>query len=610
MKKVIWVIVLVAMVGVGLWLANRSPEAESIAKIASDETLIMTEQGKVIGYLEPNGSSAWLGVPFASPPIGNNRWRAPQPPESWDGQLEALRYASVCPQIGNGLSGSKQEEIGNPVGDEDCLYLNIWRPTGAKPGTLPVMLWIHGGGNSIGHGGSPTYQGANLAETHNVVVVTINYRLGPMGWFTHPALRSELGSPADHSGNYGTLDIVRALEWAKSNINRFGGNADNVTVFGESAGGVNVLTMMASPLAAGLYHKAIVQSGGFFVSSMAEAENYSDAATPGHAFSSAEIVNLLLVRSGRAVDRGDARRQQDEMAAADIVDLLRSQSAGELLTLYSGSAGVMLDAPAVFGDGYVLSEGFKAAELFTDANNYNVTPVMLGTNRDEVKLFMMLSGEETKSIFGIPYGLKDVDAYNRDARYGSDAWKAGGVDSIATALTNAQSEPVFAYRFDWDEEKSVFGFDLASVLGAGHGMEIGFIFGNFEGFGLDIYGEEGKPYRDELSNSMMSYWAEFAYSGNPGTGRPGKGRPGEDRSGSEVEWQSWDNTEGAKRLMVLDTTRDAGIRMTDELVTIVGLKAALVKDETFATLADKCTFYGRAFGNTDDTEYQSLGCEG
>jgi len=598
MKKVLLVIVLVGVVGIGLWFVNRGTEVEAIPNIASEETLIMTEQGLLIGYVEPNGSSAWLGVPFASPPTGNNRWRAPQPPESWDGQREALAYATVCPQIGSGLAGSKREDYGKPVGDEDCLYLNIWRPSGASPGALPVMLWIHGGGNSIGHGGSPTYQGANLAAAHNIVVVTINYRLGPMGWFSHPALRSELGSPADHSGNYGTLDIVQALKWTRSNIARFGGDASNVTIFGESAGGVNVLTMMASPLAAGLYHKAIVQSGGFFVSSMAEAENYSDAATPGHEFSSAEVVNLLLVRTGRAVDRDDARRQQEEMAATDIVGLLRSQSAGELLTLYAGSAGGMLDAPAVFGDGYVLSEGFMAAELFSDANNYNVTPVMLGTNRDEVKLFMMLSGEETKTIFGIPYGLKDVDAYNRNARYGSDSWKASGVDSIASALFNAQSEPVFAYRFDWDEEKSVFGFDLATVLGAGHGMEIGFVFGNFEGFGLDIYGEEGKPFRNELSKSMMSYWAEFAYSGNPDAGR----------DNNEVQWQAWDNAEGAKRLMVLDTTRDAGIRMTDELVTIESIKATFMKDESFAERSEKCAAFERLFQNTDDADYQSLGC--
>jgi len=264
----------------------------------------------------------------------------------------------------------------------------------------------------------------------------------------------------------------------------------------------------------------------------------------------------------------------------------------------------------VFGDGYVLSEGFQAAELFTDAKNYNVTPVMLGTNRDEVKLFMMLSGEETKSIFGIPYGLKDVDAYNRDARYGSDAWKAGGVDSIATALADAQTEPVFAYRFDWDEEKSVFGFDLATVLGAGHGMEIGFIFGNFEGFGLDIYGEEGKPFRDELSKSMMSYWAEFAYNGDPGTGRPGRDRSRAGQEGNEVQWQPWDNTKGAARLLVLDTSRDAGIRMTDDLVTIASIRADFMKDESFSSAADKCAAYEQLFRNTDDAEYQSLGCRG
>lgn len=602
MSRVFVVVILVVVLISGFWWLNRPKSEAPAPKVASMETLVQTEQGEVIGFVEPGGSHAWLGVPFAAPPIGDLRWRAPRPPQSWPEPKPALASGSPCPQIATSLVGASQDQLGKPYGEEDCLYLNIWRPADAAPGSRPVMVWIHGGGNSIGHGGSPSYSGAKLAETHGVVLVSVNYRLGPIGWFSHAALKTEVGTEADHSGNYGTLDLIRALQWTRDNIKAFGGDPTNVTIFGESAGGVNVLTMMASPLAAGLYHKAIVQSGGLFVSSMAEAEHYSDdPANPGHRFSSAEIVNQLLIDRGKAVDRADAKRQQEEMASADIGTMLREVSAADLLQMYEGRTGGMLDVPAVLGDGYVLPEAINSSALFSDADNYNVTPVILGTNRDEVKLFMMLSGTETKSFLGIPYGLKDEAAYNRDAKYASDAWKATGVDNIASAMVTTQTEPVFAYRFDWDEEKSVFGFDLATVLGAAHGLEIAFVFGNFKGFLLDIYEEAGIPARDALSQSMMSYWTQFAYSGDPGKGR----------DNSEVEWHPWTNEEGANRLIVLDTSRDAGIRMVDTHVTLEAIKQDFLADRSYKDATAKCAAYNRLFSNNafEAAEYAGLGCE-
>mgnify|MGYP003626647065 CR=1 FL=1 len=601
MNKVMVIVMLAVVLISGFWWLNRPDAEPAVPKVASDVTRVTTAQGEVIGYVEPGGSHAWLGVPFAAPPVGDLRWRAPRPAENWSETKQALATSNACPQIASSLVGAPEDQLGKPYGDEDCLYLNIWRPSDAEPGTRPVMLWIHGGGNTIGFGGSARYQGAALAETHGVVVVSVNYRLGPIGWFSHPALNSDVGTAADRSGNYGTLDLVRALEWTQENIAQFGGDPDNVTIFGESAGGVNVLTMMASPLAAGLYHKAIVQSGGLFVSSMADAQNYSDdPAAPGHQFSSAEIVNQLLIKSGQASDREDAKRQQEEMPGQDIAAMLRQLSSADLLTMYATRIGGMADVPAVLGDGYVLPKTIDSAKLFSDPDNYNVTPVMLGTNRDEVKLFMMLSGSETKTFLGIPYGLKDEAAYNRDAKYGSDAWKVRGVDDIASALTSAQSEPVFAYRFDWDEEKSIFGFDLATVLGAAHGLEIAFVFGNFSGSFLDIYAEEGIPARNALSKSMMSYWAAFAYDGTPGTGRDDE----------QVAWQPWSNEPDAKRLMVLDTDRDAGIRMEDVWLTMDDIKQVFLADTSFASPEAKCAAYGRLFSNAafDELEYESLGC--
>ena len=197
--------------------------------------------------------------------------------------LEALIAGPACPQKPSQLTAPTKAAV---TGSEDCLFLNIWSPPNAVD--LPVMFWIHGGGNTIGHGGS--YSGAKLATAQNVVLVTINYRLGLFGWFSHPALQR--GDPLDDSGNYGTLDMVEALKWVQANIATFGGNPANVTVFGESAGAVDTLSMMASPLAKGLFHRSIVQSGGYQPATVATVQNYIEDG--GHENSGKEIVNQLL----------------------------------------------------------------------------------------------------------------------------------------------------------------------------------------------------------------------------------------------------------------------------------------------------------------------------
>ncbi len=255
---------------------------EPAPKIVVPENLTTrsTASGEVIGFIDDYGAQAWLGIPFAAAPTGALRWQAPLPSPAWQGVRETLAIGNMCPQFASLLSGAGQTpEPGQIVGSEDCLYLNVWAPANAEK--LPVMFWIHGGGNTIGHGGS--YSGARLATAQNVVLITINYRMGVFGWFSHPALGS--GDPLQDSGNYGTLDVVRALEWTRQNIATFGGDPDNVTVFGESAGGFDTLAMMASPMAAGLFHRAIVQSGGFGVTTMNHAQNF--ATEGGHERSAA-----------------------------------------------------------------------------------------------------------------------------------------------------------------------------------------------------------------------------------------------------------------------------------------------------------------------------------
>ncbi|MDP7575780.1 MAG: carboxylesterase family protein [Pseudomonadales bacterium] len=605
MKKLAVIASIILVIGIAFFLSSGEDSAtpETPTPTVDASTKRTTDSGEVIGFRGRQDSLTWLGIPFAKPPTGDLRWRAPLPADAWQDELEATRIGEVCAQFGGTLSGAKAEDFGKVDGSEDCLFLNIWAPATAEPGSLPVMFWIHGGGNSIGHGGSANYDGANLATGHGVIFVSINYRLGPFGWFTHPALRTETQSPEDNSGNYGTLDIIAALGWVRRNIHQFGGDSNNVTIFGESAGGVDVLTMMASPLAAGLYHRAIVESGGLFVSSFGAAENYSDDPDePGHAFSSREVVNKMLIADGRAAHRDAAKMQQDEMGKSDLRGYLYGKSTADILNTYEGQLG-MLNAPAVFGDGHVLPEGITSADLFSDSSNYNVTPVMIGTNRDEVKLFMMMSPDSMNTIFGIPYSLKDSEAYNRNSYYGSNTWKARGVDEIARNLTSAQGRSVFAYRFDWDEQKSVMGFDFGEALGAAHGLEIGFVFGNFDGgFGFDMFDEESIPHRDKLSKSMMSYWTEFAYHGNPGKGRDGR----------EVEWTPWQNNNpDADRIIILDTERDQGIRMSSEQVSMAQLKEQLLTDTSFKTPQEHCQAYKQLLQGEelDSTARNKLGSD-
>jgi len=600
-KLVVAVVVLIvaAIAAYALWPKHKEP-----APVADQATLRKTPLGPVVGFVDAYGAHAWLGLPFAAPPVGELRWKAPRPVQPWSDVRNALAIGNMCVQFPSLLSGAgRNPQSSAPVGNEDCLYLNVWAPAFA-PGDVPaadkarpVMVWIHGGGNSIGHGGS--YNGARLAADHNVIVVTVNYRLGPFGWFSHPALRSDLASAEDNSGNYGILDQIAALHWVRDNIAAFGGNPDNVTIFGESAGGADVLALLVSPLAKGMFQRAIVESGGLFEATRAAAENYRDDADAGHPFSGREVVDTLLVKDGKATDGAAAKAVQNAMTNDDLRALLTNTKASDIMTLYSGGAFGMINAPDLVADGYVLPGETDPAQLFADPSKYNAVPVILGTNRDEVALFMVRDPRWVETRLWIFSRLKDPAAYQREVRYQTDSWRRTGVDDLAAALIHSQPGQVFAYRFDWDEEPTVLGYDLSKALGAAHGLEIAFVFGEFErGLGLS-YLYPKTPARDALSKSMMSYWAEFAYSGDPGAGRDGK----------EVRWLPWD-PDGLKTI-VFDTP-PPGVHMSSEVVTSDNLKQRLLADTTITDQKEYCSLYAQLFRGAafDRAEYLKLGQAG
>jgi len=538
--------------------------------------------GTVMGSSTPDGAHAWHALPFAKPPVGALRWRAPEALPPWRGVRKALKPPGACVQYPMPFVSDVDPSV--PIGSEDCLYLSVYAPrfeSGAVPEgseRLPVLFWIHGGANLTGT--SATYDWSRFAAKHRVIVVATNYRLGAFGWFRHPALWGAEDDALDRSGNFGTLDLVRSLEWVRDNVSAFGGDPANVTIFGESAGGNNVIALLLSPPAEGLFHRAISQSGGTWSASVAEAENWTDDAEPGRPFSSREFAVRLVLADGLAGDRDAAKAHVESLSPTELERYLRGKSQNEIMAVLVDRSEVNMGSmPLTIRGGTVVAEG-EMIDSFR-AGNFHRVPTILGTNRDETKLFMMMNRENTWRLFWLLPRLRDREAYQRDAEHSSDAWKADGADQIAIAIESHGGGDVYGYRFDWDEQPSSMGTDISTMLGAAHGIEIPFVMG-VPALGplmSLLFGESGDLANDPLSAAMGSYWAEFATTGDPSRGR----------SGSLPLWSPWDSsTEDSPRFLVLDTPRDGGIRMSADYRTPARIAQRVLADSRFEDDAERC----------------------
>ena len=590
----------VSIVGVYRYL---SPVQEAV-KIASPSSVRALSTGEIIGLQGKHGAHTWLGIPYAQPPVGDLRWKAPLKALPWEGRQEMLGYGEQCPQL-RVVAGIDDDRT--YVGDEDCLRLNVWAPTYHKDEVptadkaLPVMFWIHGGGNTVGSGGSDLvqiYDGAMMATEQKVIVVSVNYRLGPMGWFFHEALRETSDTAADASGNYGTLDLISALGWVQENIAAFGGNPSNVTIYGESAGGFNVLSLMASPLARGLFHKAIVQSGGLniFTRKQSQVPWKNQGGNP--VMTSQEMTANWLVRSGRASGKTSAMLMQSDLDSQALSNWLRSLPLQDIFDIFDASFAGMIEMPLLIGDGYVLPE-MTAVEIFSDPALYANVPVILGTNRDEVALFLAFLPQYVGSVNGFPATIKNPVAYSRDVKYGSQFWRVRGVDEIAQAISQDQPESVFSYRFDADDWRNLGFIDFQELFGAAHAVELFFVFGYFPDPMKILFPDSTFDDVSQLSHSMMSYWAQFARTGNPGAG-------GNDQ---ESQWLPW-MTDAPGNFLVLDTDLDGGIHMEREMLTKDGVRAAFLAED-FGSPDEKCQSYRTVLANAgfDEVEYGSFGCK-
>ena len=447
---------------------------------------VRIESGALRG-VDANGLSIYKGVPYAAPPLGDLRWRDPQPIKSWKGVRKATAFAPACMQKGVSMPGETP-----PAVSEDCLYLNIWAPARKASERLPVIVWIHGGGYSNGSASMPLYWGDKLAQK-GVIVVTVAYRLGPFGWLAHPELTGE--SAHHSSGNYGLLDQLAALHWIQRNIGAFGGDQKRVTIAGQSAGAMAVSELMASPLARGLFQRAIAESGGLF-------EPIQMA--PDYLLANAEVVGKKYLTS---------------LGVTSIAEM-RKVPAAQLL----GGSAASITHPVI--EPYVLPA--SPYEVFVSGRQNDV-PILIGSNAEEARSLVDVAkvkadtfAADLTAAFGpLPPALTTAYPYStdaearqarldleRDLRFGWDMW------AWARLQATTGHGPVYYYSF---QQRLPFPADsVYAGWGASHFAELWYVFDH-----LDQYSWQWTSADRNMAAEISTYWVNFAKSGDPnGAGVP------------------------------------------------------------------------------------------
>ena len=452
--------------------------------------IIETTTGKIEGSTE-NGLFSFKGIPYAAPPVGDLRWRPPQPCQPWKGIRKAQTFGASPPQPDTGIKEIAEFCVDGPR-SEDCLFLNIWTP-GTDGAARPVMVWVHGGIFTMGSGSQASFSGHILASRGNIVVVTLNYRLGVLGFLN---LNEVTGGKIPATGNEGLLDQIAALEWIRNNIAAFGGNPQNITLFGESAGGMCIQCLMAMPQAEGLFHKAVLQSSiGPAVRTLDQAEKIS-----------ARFLQLAGTEDAAVLSR------------MPVHQVLAAQ-----LKLNRASGGKPPTQPVL--DGKIICQ--PPLEAVKNGASPHI-PLLGGTNAQEWKLFSATNPEMAKMdsaslntrlqrLFPAEQVSGLIDKYRQVLlRQGEPAAAVDIFSAVRTAMVFREpldrylearclhEKDVYSYLFTW--KSAAFG----GVLGACHGLEIGFVFGTFEaGFG------GSGPEAAKLSLKMQDAWAAFARSGDP-----------------------------------------------------------------------------------------------
>jgi len=452
------------------------------APIAVADPVVVTQQGSVRG-VESSEVNEFLGIPYAAPPVGDLRWKPPQLHAPWPGILDATKFREHCAQTAHAA--------GTPSTSEDCLFLNVYVPQ-SEDGPRAVMVWIHGG--SLTAGESDDFDASGLAAFGEVIVVTINYRLGALGFLAHPALTAE--SPDHASGNYGIMDQQFALQWVQRNIAAFGGDPGKVTIFGQSAGGLSVLSHLASPRAAGLFHRAIVQSGG---GASRDLPTLATGEAQGAAFANAV---------------GCSSQTAQCLRSLPVEQILANQ----------GSA-----TPVV--DGFVLPLSLQIAIA---TGRFNRVPVINGTNHDEVRFFVAMNELAGQVVSAAQYPAAVMAAFGPQAgplvlaQYplanylNADEALAAIATDFAFACPARRGDqalsryvPVFAYEFNDEDAPEIFLPPVSFPYGAAHASELQYFFPAASLTHLPTPPPGLRPDQRQLSGAMMRYWTQFAKTGDP-----------------------------------------------------------------------------------------------
>jgi para-nitrobenzyl esterase len=519
--------------------------------VADGPMVRQTTAGKIEGVDDSAGSGTyfWKGVPFAKAPAGSLRWRAPVEPDAWSDIRPAKTFGAACLQIGrvfgpgsnNTYDATIVSTLGQPLGSEDCLFVNVWRPATTDK-NLPVLLFIHGGSNISGYTADPLYDGAKLAKAANAVVITASYRLGVLGFLNVPQLRPG-GTAGDDSGNFALLDNMAALRYIQNNVATFGGDPGNVTLSGESAGATNLLAIMTSPMAKGLFHKAIEMSGGISLASNLVGKPGAQPALSPASVSLAQgdaILKSLLVADGTVPDAPAAAAYIGTRTPAQISDYMRSKEGGALLKTVLAAN---LSSVAPIPDGTVIPANPIDAIA---ADKYVKVPTIAGNTRDEGKLFASLL-----PLFGGAPGWKIDDAkrltlmmnfdpdaaaqpltsadiidtsylpvdtavtgYNAKTQLITKLLFEANRDNLLDTMKTRQSN-LWSYRLDWAQE----AYPWNEVYGAAHAFDLPFVFGNFGPSVLSntIGGKANEKGRLALSAAVMASVGAFMRNGDPNT---------------------------------------------------------------------------------------------
>lgn len=548
--------------------ASPTPLALSgdAASRRSDPLTRTTTLGEVRGAADATGSTyAWKGIPYAKPPVGALRWQPPQDPEAWTRPRSATAFGNASSQYGRiygpGAHNRYDETIGSTllqaVGSEDCLYLNVWRPA-SDDENLPVLVFFHGGSNVSGYTADPMYEGAALATAANVVVVTVGFRLGILGFFNLPQLRT--GDAANDSGNYALLDSIKALQFVRHNARAFGGNPDNVTTMGQSAGAINVWALQTSPLMTAsnpkLFHRTVPLSGGISLASNLPAGSIPTLAPVAtYTAQSTTLLQQLLIADGLAPDAAAATAYVSGRSDAEIAAYMRGKTPAQLFTT------LLTKLPLLAGSGPIPDGTVVATDPIAaiNAGHYLKVPVLAGNTRDEGKLFSsflpLVGGAGNARIVSDPQLFANHFTYRPDAATQTAVaqWLAPSylpVDAPTTGFTaraealnrvfflnsrdsvlnalKARQDEVWYYRFDWDEQPAPWN----DIYGAVHVVDLPFIFGNFGPslFSRVWFTAANRPGRLALSAAMMQTLGTFAREGNPNN--PALG----------VSWPAWPAT--------------------------------------------------------------------